>query len=134
MEERVNNCLEDDSDCVERNISVRQEVVVTLKTLCNLGSSTSRWTHGRNKDDVNNSVEWFVLILTVVPAAMITLLSEQLNWWLCSISFLLWHIQVIYEDDVLFAKRWTVHALSSLFEFLIQEILKILSLIGTSLC
>jgi len=54
---------------------------------------------------------------------MIHPLSYELNWWLSTILFLLWHVEIINENDEPLAGRWTINTFSSLFKLLIEGLL-----------
>lgn len=61
---------------------------------------------------------------------MINILSEQFNRRLGSIDLLLWHVQIINEDNGLLAHLWSEHSLPSLVKAGHDDVL---SLIGTCL-
>lgn len=54
---------------------------------------------------------------------MIHPLPQQLNRWLGSILFFLWHVYVVYENHESLARWWAIDSFSSLFELLIQGVL-----------
>lgn len=62
---------------------------------------------------------------------MIEILSNEFNWRLCTVFFLLGHVEIVYEDDALLTDRRSEDTLTPLFEFGVDSIL---SLISRCLC
>jgi len=125
--EAVQNLDEDHRDRLRVKVSVCKEVIVSLKTSSNRGTSTSWGTHSRHKDDIFDLLELFFFRLTVVPAFVVHPLPDQLNRRLSEIDFSLRHVQIIDKNDEFFAGRRTKDTLSALFKFLIQTVLSLVS-------
>jgi hypothetical protein len=100
---------------------------VALETRRDWRSTSSWWTHGRDKNEIHNSNERLLLVVSVIPAAMVSELSQQLNRRLGSICLRLGHVKIINKDDVSLAELWSEDAMSSLDSLVIEEVL---SLIG----
>lgn len=128
--EGIHNCAENLADSFETDLSVSDDVKVTLKTLSQFSATTTWLTHSRADNVVDNGEPWLFLVLTIVPTAEVKELTDQLNWWLSTELFLLRHVKIIDEDDELLAERWTPAVLSTFFVIGLQVIL---SLIGGSL-
>lgn len=88
--------------------------------------ATSWRPHGGYEEHVLNLVEWFLLRFAVVPSLVIHVLTEEFKWWLRAVFFLLWHVQVVDEDGVFLAHRWSINALSSLVKLLIEVVLRLI--------
>jgi hypothetical protein len=54
---------------------------------------------------------------------MIHELSEKFERWLGTILFLLWHVEIIDEDNEFLTDWWSINSLSPLLKFFIKEIL-----------
>jgi len=52
-------------------------------------------------------------------------LSEKLEWWLSTVLFLLWHIEIVDEDDEFLSDWWAIYSLSSFLEFIIKVVLSL---------
>lgn len=50
--------------------------------------------------------------LSVIPAAMVHPLAQQLNWWLGTVCLQGWHVQVVNEEDEVAPQGWPKHTLS----------------------
>ena len=93
-------------------------------------ATTTWWSHGSRELNGDNSSELLLIGIDFVPATVVHPLTEELNWRLSSIHLLLRHVEIIDEDEALFAKGRSIDTLSALFHFTIDDSL---SLIGTSL-
>ena len=96
-----------------------------LHSLSNVTPSTSWWSHGGNEDDILNFHEWLFLLRSIIPTFVVHPLSKDLDWRLCTVNFLLGHIQIINEYDESFACWWSINTFSSLFKLLIKSILRL---------
>jgi hypothetical protein len=96
---------------------------MSLKSLGDWRSTTTWRTHSANEDDIFNFHERLFLALSIVPTLMVHPLSEQLDGWLSTILFFLWHVEIINEDHETFTWGWSIDSLSSLFKFLIKGVL-----------
>jgi hypothetical protein len=52
-------------------------------------------------------------VLAIEPVTVVNPLSKELNWRLRAELLLLWHVQVVDEQDARFSHCWTVDSLSS---------------------
>ena len=86
-------------------------------------SPSTRWSHGGHEDNIHEPVKWLLLRLPIIPASMIQELSEELEWRLSTIFLLLWHIEIINEDDELLANGRTIDAFSPLLKLFIEVVL-----------
>jgi len=100
---------------------------VSLQALGNDRATTTGWAHSRNENDIDDRVEGLFFAVTLVPAGVVHELTEQFNGRLGTILFLGRHVEIIDEDDVLLAERWAIDTLTSLFEFVIEVILGLIS-------
>lgn len=130
-EESIYNCGVDHAYRSVRHISVWDNVKMTLETLCNNGTTTSRWTHSWTDDYVNNCEPWLFFVITIIPSSKVHKLTKKFDWRLCTVLFLLWHVKIINKNDVFLAKRWAPAVLSSLFEVRLEIVL---SLVCRGLC
>jgi len=112
-------------------VSVCHDVKVSLQSLSNGVSTSTWWSHGTNKDEVLYLHEWLLLGFSIIPTLVITELSQKLKRWLGSVCLLLWHVEIINENNKLLTNWWTEHTLSSFVQLLIK---RILSLVGRCLC
>jgi hypothetical protein len=62
-------------------------------------------------------------LCSIIPSLVVHPLSKDFNWWLCTILFLLWHVQIINEDDESLTCWWAINTFSSFFDFRINCIL-----------
>jgi len=95
------------------------------KSTCDKSTSSSGWTHGRkhNKSFKLNPLE----IFSIVPAFMIEILTNEFNGRLSSVFFLFWHVEIINEDNTLFAYWWAIHSLSQFIQFSINSVLSLIT-------
>lgn len=125
--ESTNECsqdfLENHRHRVTTKIGIRQEVEMPLEPCCQRASSSSRGSHGCNEHNVLDLHERLLFLSSIIPALVVHPLSKDLNWRLCTISFFLWHIEIVNEDGESFSSWWTVHALSSFLELFIETFL-----------
>ena len=78
----------------------------------------TRWrTHGAHKHDISQFSERIFLLRSIKPRLVIKPLSQEFNGWLGSLLFYSWHIQVINEDNELFAERRTQSPSCRLLQF-----------------
>lgn len=89
-------------------------------------SATAGWTHGGDKHDILNFHERFFFLGSVVPTLVVHPLSQDLNWRLCTISFFLWHVQVVDEDCKSLSCRWPIDSFSSFLKLLIESFLSLI--------
>jgi len=122
-DESTEDLGEDHGDVLLAQIGIGQEVEMSLEPLGKGGSTTARWSHSRNEDDILDPHERLLLFGSVVPSLMIHPLSDELDWWLGTILFLLWHVQIINENDEPLAGWWTINTFSSLLELLVEGLL-----------
>ena len=126
-EECVHDCSEDHTDGRERHVGVSDDIEETLQPLCDNSSATAGWAHSRAHHKVNNSEPRLFLVFAVVPASESHKLSNKFDWWLSSILFFLWHVEVVDEDDVLLTESGTIAIFSSLFEVGLKIVLRLIS-------
>lgn len=75
-------------------------------------SASSRWTHCAAEVDVDKISE-LAHGFSVVPAAEVHPLSDELDWGLSAVNFEGRHVQVVDEKDENFAQRWTENSFAS---------------------
>ena len=86
--------------------------------------TTTSWrAHGRDEDQVLQSLEGFVFIDAVIPTVVVHELADELDGWHGAELFFHGHVQVINEDDELLADGWAVDTLAVLVELGIHEVL-----------
>jgi hypothetical protein len=68
-----------------------------------------------------------LVCLDVVPSTVVHPLTKQFNWRLGTVLFLLRHVKVINEDDVLLARGWTKAAFLSSAHSAINNVLGLIS-------
>ena len=125
LEEAAQNLAKDHRDGLRVEIGVGQEVVMTLEARREGRTTTAGWSHGRNENNILDSLEILLLTFTVVPAFMVKPLADELNRRLREVNFPLGHVQVINEDDELLASGWAEHTLSTLLKLLIETVLRL---------
>jgi hypothetical protein len=94
-------------------------------TRSNEGASTSRRSHSREQDCIDNFLERFILVLVLVPSTLIKILSDQFNGWLGAVFFLCWHVQVINQQYTEILRFGAVLSFSDLVEFTINDLLSL---------
>lgn len=107
-------------------VSVCHNVKVALESLGDHTSASTWGTHCSYEDDIFNSLPRTLFILAVVPTSVVHPLSQKFERGLSTVVFLLWHIQIINENDELLANRGSIHSLSSLFELIIKIVLSLI--------
>ncbi len=120
----VHDLTEDHFDTVSIKLVVSDNVIVALQTLSQYTSATTWWAHRRDEDNVLDLHVF--LSKSIVPALMVHPLTEELNWWLCAILFLLGHVEIINEENELLADGRAVNTFSSLFKLCIHSILSLI--------
>ena len=82
-------------------------------------TTTTWWSHCTDHcaiDDVPYSP-----VLMIIPPSLIKVLPNQFNRRLTPISVILWHVQVINEQDTFLSERGAIVAFSSLYKFIIND-------------
>lgn len=84
--------------------------------------ATTTWgSHGSHKLNCSNDSEFLLIGIDFVPATVIHPLTEELNGRLCSVHFLLRHVEIINENEALLAKGRSIDTLSALFHLAIDD-------------
>ena len=122
-EEFVQDLVEDHGDRLRVQVSVGQEVVMTLETVGDGRTATTWGSHSRDKDDIFNLLEVFLLGFSVVPSLMVHPLADKLNRRLSEVLFSLRHVQIIDKDDIFLAGGRSENTLSTLLKLFIETIL-----------
>jgi|LakMenEpi03Aug12_release.lakeMendotaPanAssembly.Ray.scaffolds.fasta_scaffold1198429_1 hypothetical protein len=68
-----------------------------------------------------------LVIFAIIPASLVHELTQDFDWWLCTILFNLRHIQIINKDDSSFWVRRSENTLSSLFKLRINDVLHLVA-------
>jgi len=118
---------EDGGHGVVIEVCESNNVEMSLESWCNETSSTTWSTHSCDNHRINDVSEWMLVILSIVPSTLINELPQDLNWWLSAISLLLWHVEIIDEDDASHTESWTVVIFSPLIEFHIDNVLDVIA-------
>jgi len=125
--EGLNNSCEDNVDSSEVHLSVGNDVEVALKTLSYNGTTTTRGTHCRDKNNVNDGEPWLFFVITIIPATKVHKLTKKFNWWLSSILFFLGHVKIINEANEFLSKRGSPAVLSAFLKLGLQVVLSLIS-------
>lgn len=90
-------------------------------------SSTTWSTHSCDNHGINDISEWMLVIFSIIPSTLINELPQDLNWWLGAVSLLLWHVEIIDEDDASHTESWSEMVFSPLIEFHIDNVLDVVA-------
>lgn len=89
---------------------------MSLESLRQRLSTTTRRTHRGTEDDVLNDHERLLLLRVVIPSTVILPLSDELDRWLGTVGLLLGHVQIINEDDESLSSGWSIDTLAPLLK------------------
>ena len=138
---KVPNCLwelsqiethqgaENTIDNVSRQICVGQHIIMSHQTTCNIGTTSSWWTHSAQNNQVFQSHK--EKGLSVIPSFVIHVLPYDFEGRLSSECLFFGHVKIINKNDAFFTNGRTIVSFSSLLHLAVNGIL---SLIDSSLC
>ncbi len=121
FEEVVNQVTEDHVDGVIVEFGVCNDIKVSDETRSNECSSSAWWSHRRQADQSFKFHE--LKVFSVVPSFVVHVLSDQLNWRLCSVLLLFGHVEIVHEDDALFTDGRSVDTFSEFVQFSVDCVL-----------
>lgn len=116
---------EDAINDVTRQISVGKHIEVTHQSICNESSSSARWSHCAENNQIFQSHEQ--QRLTIVPSLVVKVLSDQFKRRLSAICFFFRHIEIIDKDNTFLTDWRPIVSFSSLLHFAVDGILGLVS-------
>lgn len=100
---------------------------MSLESRCDERLATAGRTHRGNYHEVIEVLEWVLVILTIIPAALVHELSQDFNRWLGTVLLDFWHVQIIHENDTAFREGGTKDSSPSLLERAFNDVLHLVA-------